>query len=118
MLRAVGHVIANTLPAEGMAGRLGGDELALLLMADPQSLPTYSHALQQQIAEATGALAGGPISLSIGLTSLHPGEGFAAAYLRADRALYAAKQAGRQRACVLEPHHSEPQPLQPSVLLS
>ncbi|MEH8198972.1 GGDEF domain-containing protein [Aeromonas allosaccharophila] len=118
MLRAVGHVITNTLPAEGMAGRLGGDELALLLMADPQSLPTYCHALQQQIAEATRALAGGPISLSIGLTSLHLDEGFAAAYLRADRALYAAKQAGRQRACVLEPHHSEPQPLQPCVLQS
>ena len=31
---------------------------------------------------------------------------------RADTALYAAKQTGRQRACVQEPHHSAPQPLQ------
>ncbi|MGL5340262.1 MAG: GGDEF domain-containing protein, partial [Aeromonas veronii] len=118
MLRAVGRVITNTLPSEGMAGRLGGDELALLLMADPQTLPDYCHSLQQQIAEATRALAGGPISLSIGLTSLHPDEGFEAAYLRADRALYAAKQAGRQRACVQELHHNEPQPLPPCALLS
>ena len=118
MLRAVGRVITKTLPAEGMAGRLGGDELALLLMADPQTLPDYCHSLQQQIAEATWALAGGPISLSIGLTSLHPDEGFEAAYLRADRALYAAKQAGRQRACVQELHHNEPQPLPPCALLS
>jgi diguanylate cyclase (GGDEF)-like protein len=118
MLRAVGRVITNTLPSEGMAGRLGGDELALLLMADPQTLPDYCHSLQQQIAEATRELAGGPISLSIGLTSLHPDEGFEAAYLRADQALYAAKQAGRQRACVQELHHNEPQPLPPCALLS
>lgn len=117
MLRAVGQVIANTLPAEGVAGRLGGDELALLL-AQPLDLTHYCHTLQQQIADATRELAGGSISLSIGLTSLHPDEGFEHAYLRADRALYAAKQTGRQRACVQEPHHSEPQPLQPDHLLS
>ena len=111
------ELAANTLPAEGVAGRLGGDELALLL-AQPLDLTHYCHTLQQQIADATRELAGGPISLSIGLTSLHPDEGFEHAYLRADRALYAAKQTGRQRACVQEPHHSEPQPLQPAHLLS
>ncbi|KHE16543.1 diguanylate cyclase, partial [Aeromonas hydrophila] len=77
MLRAVGRVIRESLPPTGLAGRLGGDELALLVMETSQTL-----------------LAGGPISLSIGLTSLQQGERFEQAYPRADRALYAAKQAG------------------------
>lgn len=112
MLRVVGRVIRENLPPAGLAGRLGGDELALLVMETPQTLPGYCHALQQEVTEATRWLAGGPISLSMGLTSLQPGESFEQAYLRADQALYAAKQTGRQRACVQEPHHSAPQPLQ------
>lgn len=115
MLRLVGQVIRTTLPRQGIAGRLGGDELVIFLMENPQTLPHYCHTLQQRIAQATSQLAGGPISMSIGLTSLQPGERFEQAYPRADRALYAAKQGGRQRTCVQEPHHSEPQLLQPLV---
>ena len=84
-------------------------------MENPQTLPHYCHTLQQRIAQATSQLAGGPISMSIGLTSLQPGERFEQAYPRADRALYAAKQGGRQRTCIQESHHSEPQLLQPLV---
>lgn len=115
MLRLVGQVIRTTLPRQGIAGRLGGDELVIFLMENPQTLPHYCHSLQQRIAQATSQLAGGPISMSIGLTSLLPGERFEQAYPRADRALYAAKQGGRQRTCVQEPHHSEPQLLHPLV---
>ncbi|MGY3893032.1 GGDEF domain-containing protein [Aeromonas enterica] len=118
MLRAVGRVIRENLLPAGLAGRLGGDELALLVMASPQTLPHYCHTLQQEVTEATRWLAGGPISLSMGLTSLQPEESFEQAYLRADQALYAAKQTGRQRACVQEPHHSAPQPLQTAELRS
>ncbi|WP_279450449.1 GGDEF domain-containing protein [Aeromonas hydrophila] len=113
MLRAVGRVIRESLPPTGLAGRLGGDELALLVMETSQTLPACCQTLQQRVADATRPLAGGPISLSIGLTSLQQGERFEQAYPRADRALYAAKQAGRQRACIQEPHHSEPRPLWP-----
>ncbi len=113
MLRAVGRVIRESLPPAGLAGRLGGDELALLVMETSQTLPACCQTLQQRVADATRPLAGGPISLSIGLTSLQQGERFEQAYPRADRALYAAKQAGRQRACIQEPHHSEPRPLWP-----
>jgi diguanylate cyclase (GGDEF)-like protein len=118
MLRVVGRVIRENLPPAGLAGRLGGDELALLVMETPQTLPGYCHALQQEVTEATRWLAGGSISLSMGLTSLQPGETFEQAYQRADLALYAAKQTGRQRACVQEPHHSAPQPLQRAGLRS
>ncbi len=97
MLRAVGRVIRESLPPTGLAGRLGGDELALLVMETSQTLPACCQTLQQRVADATRPLAGGPISLSIGLTSLQQGESFEQAYPRADRALYAAKQAGRQR---------------------
>ncbi|MGL6535709.1 GGDEF domain-containing protein [Aeromonas hydrophila] len=113
MLRTVGRVIRENLPPAGLAGRLGGDELALLVMETSQTLPACCQTLQQRVADATRPLAGGPISLSIGLTSLQQGERFEQAYPRADRALYAAKQAGRQRACIQEPHHSEPRPLWP-----
>ena len=82
-------------------------------METSQTLPACCQTLQQRVADATLPLAGGPISLSIGLTSLQQGESFEQAYPRADRALYAAKQAGRQRACIQEPHHSEPRPLWP-----
>ncbi|WP_429114423.1 diguanylate cyclase domain-containing protein [Aeromonas veronii] len=109
----LGPVIRESLPTAGLAGRLGGDELALLVMETSQTLPACCQTLQQRVADATRSLAGGPISLSIGLTSLQQGESFEQAYSRADRALYAAKQAGRQRACIQEPHHSEPWPLWP-----
>ncbi|OBR45327.1 MULTISPECIES: GGDEF domain-containing protein [Aeromonas] len=116
MLRAVGRVIRESLPPAALAGRLGGDELALLVMETPQTLPGYCHALQQGVTEATRPLAGGPIGLSMGLTSLQTGESFEQAYLRADQALYAAKQSGRMRACIREAHHSEPRLLQAAEL--
>lgn len=116
MLRAVGRVIRESLPPAALAGRLGGDELALLVMETPQTLPGYCHALQQGVTEATRSLAGGPIGLSMGLTSLQTGENFEQAYLRADQALYAAKQSGRMRACLREAHHSEPRLLQAAEL--
>ncbi len=52
----------------------------------------------------------------MGLTSLQTGESFEQAYLRADQALYAAKQSGRMRACIREAHYNEPRLLQAAEL--
>ncbi len=85
-------------------GRLGGEEF-MLLLADveaPQGLLIVERLLQR-LREAR-PLAEHPMlaySASAGLTPARPGESAREVYQRADRALYQAKTAGRDRCCVL-----------------
>ena len=72
-------------------GRLGGDELALLL---PQTSETNAVAIAERIrvaAEQAG------ISVSLGVAEQVPGESADRWLARADEALYRAKNAGRNR---------------------
>jgi diguanylate cyclase (GGDEF)-like protein len=82
-------------------GRLGGDEIAILLpgalLADAALVAERIRAALRHAA-ATDALAGQAVTLSIGLALRRPGEAsIEPALERADRALYAAKAAGGDR---------------------
>ncbi len=93
VLREVAAVWEQALPASTVLARHGGDEFALLLpgLAGPAALDL--------VREVRATHPG--IGMSCGLAEHRPGETAAQLMRRADRALYAAKAAGRGR-CELD----------------
>jgi len=106
VLTAFSVLCRQILRPSDLIARFGGEEFALLL---PETGLSGAVALAERLRAATetlpmpdGRLAGG-ISISIGVTVVHPGEtSVDTALSRADRALYAAKQGGRNRVCVFD----------------
>ena len=86
-------------------GRLGGDELLVTLhnVRDAEETLRIALHLHQQLCEPI-PLAGGNLTptLSIGVTLARAGESADALLERADAAMYAAKQAGRNRVVSLD----------------
>lgn len=92
-------LLRDSLRQGDLAGRLGGDEFAVLMFNCTQA---EAQGIAERLREKAAALQpkdGGAISLSAGLVKAEPGERFESLYRRADRALYAAKAAGRN--CVI-----------------
>jgi diguanylate cyclase (GGDEF)-like protein len=106
VLRAVAALIREQLRSTDIAGRLGGEEFAVLL---PEVTLDLAHeiaerlraAIEQKEVEHVPA----PIRLtaSLGVVEIGNGESLEQAIARADAALYAAKHAGRNRVVVTAP---------------
>jgi diguanylate cyclase (GGDEF)-like protein len=99
VLRCFSSAARASLRANDVLARWGGEEFLLLL---PDAAPLDAHAVLARMAERVHAmlvpgLDGRRISFSAGLAARRPGEPFADAINRADKALYQAKQAGRDR---------------------
>ncbi len=106
VLRAVAQVLKQSVPGEGLAARIGGEEFAILL---PQMPVDRAHTLAERIREA---VAGSRIrrqgtdeviarvTISLGLAFHKAGEGVREFLERADAALYASKHAGRDRVTI------------------
>ncbi|WP_306602979.1 diguanylate cyclase [Azonexus sp.] len=108
---AVLKQFASTLQGElrkiDTAGRLGGEEFAILLLdADLAAAETFAERLRSKIAETPIEHDGQILSItvSIGITVLHGDDATAETALsRADEALYEAKNTGRNRVRVAMP---------------
>ncbi len=103
-LQALAGLCRDLLRGQDLAARLGGEEFALLL---PETDQVGALALADRLRQATASrqLAGldHTITLSAGVSTVRPGEQtIDAALSRADRALYAAKRAGRNRVAAHE----------------
>jgi diguanylate cyclase len=98
-LREVARCARDTLRGRDVAGRIGGDEFALVL---PETTMTEALSVADRIAMRMDAAPGQPegmrVSLSFGVVLAREGENIADALRRADQALYEAKRQGRSRA--------------------
>ena len=119
-LRTIGQTVAEFTPGQAgvLAARYGGEEIVLLL---PDTDVAAAVVVAEAICQAIRGLAivhsgnlGGFVTLSAGVDAAAPqAAGGAPADLvaAADKALYAAKAAGRDRVCVnaVSPHRPETQ---------
>lgn len=98
VLRDVAYMIRKELRAFDLAYRLGGEEFLILL---PGSGEPGARLVADRLREAVAnrSVAGVEITISCGVAASAPGNSFDfdAVFARADYALYAAKQAGRNR---------------------
>jgi diguanylate cyclase (GGDEF)-like protein len=104
VLRTVGETILTTLRANDVAGRFGGEEFCILLPgAGRDEAVVVAERLRRAVEELAVLVPGGHVrvTMSLGLT-LYPqdGEGVEELVQRADVALYAAKNAGRNQVCL------------------
>ena len=98
VLREVAHRIATSVRDKDLIGRYGGEEFLLIF-------PETSLQVAQQVSERIRQHVGGtpihlpghsiPITISIGLTHFTRDDTLESLLQRADRAMYTAKQAGR-----------------------
>jgi diguanylate cyclase (GGDEF)-like protein len=105
VLVALVGVVARTLRATDLLARYGGEEFALLL---PDTPPEGGRVLAERVRAAVEAhpWPKRPVTASFGVASLGGGRDAAAArtlLADADRALYAAKRAGRNRVSLAPP---------------
>lgn len=101
LLRHFAQILRNTLRKVDTAGRLGGEEFAIVLPgADSAAARIYAERLRHVVA-TTPLIQGGmtiPIAVSIGIAAMDACDSNAeAALFRAEKALYRAKGNGRNR---------------------
>jgi diguanylate cyclase (GGDEF)-like protein/PAS domain S-box-containing protein len=105
LLRQVGAVIRDETRQVDMCSRLGGEEFAILLAgATPEAGQEFAERLRRRIAETCVMYEGKSITVtaSIGVAALLAADSDAdAALVRADRALYQAKDVGRDQVRVM-----------------
>lgn len=104
VLRHLATLMREDLRRIDTPGRLGGEEFAVILPgADLPAAEIFAERLRKQVAEtpATHDKQSIPVTISIGVTEIKPGDISADdALTRADRALYRAKECGRNRVTV------------------
>jgi diguanylate cyclase (GGDEF)-like protein len=91
-LLAVSRSIQRSLRAYDSVGRFGGDEFLILL---PNSTAPEALRVMERVRHEVAAISADSATLSIGVTSMHTPEPHTDLIARADHALYAAKQDGR-----------------------
>jgi diguanylate cyclase (GGDEF)-like protein len=92
LLRRLAQAIRSAVRAGDTVARIGGDEFTVLL---PQCAQVEAHRVAEDIRAAVLEMSGGEVTVSIGGAPL--GADTRGAVLNADRALYTAKTAGRNR---------------------
>lgn len=99
-LRALVGVLQNNLRSGDVLGRLGGEEFALLMpLTDEDAGVVVAERLRRAVQGTALAVRNHPIPLrvSIGVAARDDHTGFVELVRQADRALYAAKDHGRNR---------------------
>jgi diguanylate cyclase len=105
VIRAVGQALSQLTQRKDVAARYGGEEFALLLLETPAAgAREVADRVRSAIARGTikrgGSEAVGNITISAGVAQCLRGEDPQSLIARADRALYASKQGGRNRVTV------------------
>lgn len=99
VIQAVGARLVGGLSGEDIVGRWGGDEFVVLLnleigLGAHVIERVFSEVRSEPFATSVGQI---PLEISVGLSSWHDGEILDTVLARADKALYSAKNSGRNR---------------------
>ena len=98
IINAVGQVFSERLRTRDLIARFGGDEFAVLLPAVSRSQGfEMAERLRGAATEVESDVLARPVTVSIGITTLQPGDDLTSMLDRADRAMYDAKAAGRDQ---------------------
>jgi diguanylate cyclase len=102
VLQRMGELLRAATRGGDIACRMGGEEFAVILPgATPEAVRYRAESIRTAFSELRVDCDGrpvGPLTLSAGVSSVMPaGQDWAYVLRQADRALYAAKQAGRNR---------------------
>lgn len=98
VLIAIADLLRRNVRKEDRLFRYGGEEFVILTTTAAEApLKVMAENLRQRIRQEVRAPAGNPVTTSIGAAILHPGESVREWFARADKMLYAAKAAGRDR---------------------
>ncbi|WP_185827543.1 sensor domain-containing diguanylate cyclase [Halomonas nitroreducens] len=99
-LQRFATICRDSLRPYDLIGRVGGEEFALMLVdSEPEEACSVLERLRQAVADSELVLGGETLhfTVSLGMAFLAPGGDLGEALSRADRALYRAKRAGRNR---------------------
>jgi diguanylate cyclase (GGDEF)-like protein len=105
VLRTVGEAIAKQVRHDDVVYRYGGEEFCVLL---PGATPVDATAVAQRIVTAARTVElpdGRHVTVSVGVAGASRGDA-TGAIRRADRALYSAKELGRDRAVASDERHA------------
>jgi diguanylate cyclase (GGDEF)-like protein len=102
VITRLGQLLREMSLTHGIAGRIGGEEFAVLLGgSDVGAARLYAEAIRSGLSAADfGDAIGWGVTMSAGIALHNPGESLHTLMGRADEALYAAKTAGRNRVVV------------------
>jgi diguanylate cyclase (GGDEF)-like protein len=102
VIALLGQLLRQMSSPEAIAGRIGGEEFAVLLGgSDVGASRLYAEAIRAGLSAADfDETIGWRVTMSAGLAMHEAGESLHALMARADRALYAAKAGGRDRVIV------------------
>jgi diguanylate cyclase (GGDEF)-like protein len=98
-LAQIGRTIAENIRGVDVAGRFGGEEFLVLLRDAARERALQVAERLRAAVETSGLLYadGKPVTISVGVAYARPLDGTSDIVERADRALYRAKHAGRNR---------------------
>lgn len=117
VLKHFAAVCKSTLRSHDLIGRLGGEEFVVALPeTELEGAYCVAEKLRLAVASTPIDVTNGPVAItvSIGLTtsSSDPEESLQSLMSKADAALYAAKQSGRNKVCVAGPKQPDQPPKQ------
>lgn len=96
VLQRAAAVLATVARATDVVARWGGEEFIAIISADLEGARAFCERARLAVADMRLA-GGGRVTLSAGVTNCRAGESAEVVVARADRLLYAAKHAGRNR---------------------
>jgi diguanylate cyclase len=104
VLQVVAECFANSVRSTDFVARYGGEEFVFILPGStPEDAMLMMNRIREKVAEIGFHFRGTPVSVTVssGLTSLRPEDGSDDAFDRADKAMYQAKDSGRNRVTLL-----------------
>lgn len=100
VLSALGSLLLDEARKEDLAGRIGGEEFAVLLVqTDIGKADNYAERIREKINQLKVDSVPEAISASLGVSAMKAGDDSESLLKRADAALYEAKENGRNRVC-------------------